>query len=347
VRASGYGGRARVAAAGLAATAALLSAGVAGADDPGSLRRDADRLRSQNASLASQVDQALLDLFALDSKLGRAQERLRTLERRAAALERREAAARRQLEVARRNVAEADERLAARLRALYIEGGVNPLAVLLGAQSLEEAISTIEGFDDVASQDKDIVAQVQRARTAVRAAVRELDQRQAEVRVLVTAAKAAQAALARARGERTAYLESLRRELALNRDQIARLTDQAAAAESRSQQIGSSGGAGSGGAPPPPPPPPVPVQSGQSMTVSATGYCLRGTTATGIPVAWGVIAVDPRVIPLGTRMFVPGYGQGVAADTGAAVKGAVIDLWFPTCAQAIAWGRRTVTITLL
>jgi 3D (Asp-Asp-Asp) domain-containing protein/peptidoglycan hydrolase CwlO-like protein len=345
VRASGYGGWARVAAAGLAATAALLSAGVAGADDPGSLRRDADRLRAQNASLASQVDQALVDLFALDSKLGRAERRVTTLERRVAALEEREAAARRQLEVARRNVAEADERLAARLRALYIEGDVDPLAVLLGAQSLEEAISTIEGYDDVASQDKDILAQVRKARTTLRTAIRELTERQAEVRVLVAAAKSAQAALARARAERTAFLESLRRELALNRDQIARLTDQAAAAESRSQQIGSSGGAGSGAAPSPPPP--VPVQSGQSMTVSATGYCLRGTTATGIPVAWGVIAVDPTVIPLGTRMFVPGYGKGVAADTGSAVRGAVIDVWFPTCAQAIAWGRRTVTVTLL
>ena len=82
------------------------------------------------------------------------------------------------------------------------------------------------------------------------------------------------------------------------------------------------------------------------MTVQSTGYCLQGTTATGMPVAWGVVAVDPSVIPLGTRMTVPGYGEGVAADTGSAVKGAIIDLWFPSCAQAITWGRRTVTITL-
>jgi 3D (Asp-Asp-Asp) domain-containing protein len=234
--------------------------------------------------------------------------------------------------------------LATRLRALYIEGDVDPLAVLLGAESLEEAISTLEGFDDVAQEDKDILAQVQRARTAVRGAIRELAERRAEVRVLVAEAKTARAALARARTERAAYLVSLRRQQALNRDQIARLTDQAAAAETRSQQVGSSGGSGSA---PAPPPAPAPATSGQKMTVSATGYCLRGTTATGIPVAWGVIAVDPTLIPLGTKMFVPGYGQGVAADTGSAVKGSVIDLWFPTCAQAIQWGRRTVTITLL
>ena len=57
-------------------------------------------------------------------------------------------------------------------------------------------------------------------------------------------------------------------------------------------------------------------------------------------------AVDPAVIPLGTSISIPGYGEGVAADTGSAVQGMTIDLWFPTPAQALAWGRRTVTITL-
>jgi 3D (Asp-Asp-Asp) domain-containing protein len=45
-------------------------------------------------------------------------------------------------------------------------------------------------------------------------------------------------------------------------------------------------------------------------------------------------------------MTIPGYGEGVAADTGGAVQGAAIDLWFPSTAQALAWGRRTVTIRL-
>ena len=59
-----------------------------------------------------------------------------------------------------------------------------------------------------------------------------------------------------------------------------------------------------------------------------------------------MVAVDPSVIPLGTRMTVPGYGEAVAADTGGAVRGAKIDLWFPSVAEALAWGRRTVTITI-
>jgi 3D (Asp-Asp-Asp) domain-containing protein len=80
------------------------------------------------------------------------------------------------------------------------------------------------------------------------------------------------------------------------------------------------------------------------MTVVATGYSLPGHTASGIPVGPGVVAVDPAMIPIGTRLTIPGYGQGIAADTGGAIRGARIDLWFSTQADALAWGRRSVTI---
>jgi len=68
--------------------------------------------------------------------------------------------------------------------------------------------------------------------------------------------------------------------------------------------------------------------------------------ATGLPVGPGIVAVDPTVIPLGTRMTIPGYGEGVAADTGPGIRGVRVDLWFPTRAEALAWGWQTVTVTL-
>jgi len=64
-----------------------------------------------------------------------------------------------------------------------------------------------------------------------------------------------------------------------------------------------------------------------------------------MPVGWGVVAVDPSVIPLGTKLHVPGYGDAVAADVGGGIKGATIDLWMPY-AQCMQWGRRTVTVTI-
>ena len=90
----------------------------------------------------------------------------------------------------------------------------------------------------------------------------------------------------------------------------------------------------------------VAVNWPRTITVTATGYALRGRTSTGMPTAPGVVAVDPSVIPLGTRLTIPGYGTGIAADTGGSVHGNAIDLWFPTTRQALAWGRRTVTITI-
>ena len=82
------------------------------------------------------------------------------------------------------------------------------------------------------------------------------------------------------------------------------------------------------------------------LKVDAVAYYLPGKTALGVPVGKGVVAVDPKLIPLGTKLHVPGYGPGLAADVGYAIKGRVIDLWFPSTAKARNWGRRTVTITI-
>lgn len=87
-------------------------------------------------------------------------------------------------------------------------------------------------------------------------------------------------------------------------------------------------------------------QQAYRLKVDAVAYHLPGKTALGVPVQKGVVAVDPNVIPLGTKLHVPGYGPALAADVGYAIKGRIIDLWFPSTAKARAWGRRTVTITV-
>jgi 3D (Asp-Asp-Asp) domain-containing protein/peptidoglycan hydrolase CwlO-like protein len=322
----------------------LLASGGAHADDPAS---QADALRANNTGLAAKSHQVLLRLYSLESRLAQSAQRLEALDKRSARLEQAQAAAQSQLTIARESMTAAHSQLGVRLRQLYIEGEVDPLAVLLGAESLDDALAALDGLNRLAEQDQHIIEELTKARAALRTAITRLAARRAELRATLDQAETAHASLARAQAQQSAYLASLRRQQDLNRSQISNLSAQAATSEQRSEDISAGGGSegggsGGGGAPPPGPPP----QSGSKVTVSSTGYCLRGTTATGIPVGWGVIAVDPSFIPLGTRMFVPGYGEGVAADTGSAVKGAVIDLWFPTCAQALKWGWRTVTITL-
>lgn len=86
----------------------------------------------------------------------------------------------------------------------------------------------------------------------------------------------------------------------------------------------------------------------KSFTVEATAYTYTGNpTATGVYPREGLIAVDPRVIPLGTQVYVEGYGYAVAADTGGAIKGNIIDVFFPSLKRCLDWGRRPVTIYIL
>jgi peptidoglycan DL-endopeptidase CwlO len=320
----------------------MLGATAARADDPALLRGQAQGLQAANRGLAAETQQALLELYSLETTLRGAERRLAALESQAAAVEYLEASARERVRVARTNAAEAERRLASRLQTLYVEGDVDPLAVLLGAESLDEALTAFDGLGRVASDDRAIVGEVKDSRQRFQAALRQLSARRAELEGLIADERATRDNLVAARNERASYLVRLRGEEAFNRGLIGRLLAQASAAERRTQEIT---------------PAPAPVAAsetastpapvgGTQMIVSSTGYCLRGTTATGIQAGWGTIAVDPAVIPLGTKMFVPGYGDGVAADTGSAVSGRRIDVWFPTCAQALQWGRRVVTITL-
>lgn len=72
-----------------------------------------------------------------------------------------------------------------------------------------------------------------------------------------------------------------------------------------------------------------------------------GITATGTRAAKGTVAVDPKVIPLGTRLYVEGYGYAVASDTGGAIKGNRIDLYFNTTSECYGFGRRSVKVYVL
>lgn len=89
----------------------------------------------------------------------------------------------------------------------------------------------------------------------------------------------------------------------------------------------------------------VAARSTATYRVWVTSYCLRGHTASGTSVHWGSIAVDPRLIPMGSKIFVPGYGYGRAEDTGSAIKGFHIDTWMSSCSAALRSTRyETITV---
>lgn len=106
----------------------------------------------------------------------------------------------------------------------------------------------------------------------------------------------------------------------------------------------------------------APPTEGRRLTVVSTAYTPwdagcgglrvinRKLSGYHVPKGWGIVAVDKSVIPLGTKLHVPGYGYAIAADTGGAIRGNKIDVCFWRGNARVAsrtWGRRTVTITIL
>jgi 3D (Asp-Asp-Asp) domain-containing protein len=324
-------------------TAALVLPGSGGADPA----VDATALRAQNASLGAQMHTALLNLYALDARLAQSRARAAELQTQADGVRIRLVQVGREKTIAEHAWRASVAALSSRLRTLYENGQPDAVGVLLGATSIDDAMTRLDELQRTAEMNRQVISQTLRARRTLARAQVELEHRAQELRALVSSAQQAVAQLAQTRAERSTYIANLANERTLNARRIARLDAeaQASAAETRATQRMP---AQHGSATSPPArvaDPPLPA-AGTTLVVTATGYSLAGSTATGLPAGWGVVAVDPAVIPLGTRLTIPGYGEGVAADTGGGVQGTAIDLWFPTAAQAEAWGRRTVTVSL-
>lgn len=323
------GGRESRLALGLAlAAAVLLGASLAGAQSPA-------KLRQQQRTLAGKSHSALLGLYALDSRLSRTRTELARLHARVDALQTEQQQLRAELGIVTQNLRVSQRLLGTHLRTLYEEGEPDPIAILLGADSLDDAVTRLNELEQSARQGANAVTDTQAGREKLTQLAEKLKVQLREAQRLEERTRQTAASLSAARAQRVAYLASLARRQSLTRQQIRSLDSRARHVVEQAQRVETRVAA-----------PAAPAASGSTITVTATGYSLPGRTSTGLPVGPGVVAVDPSVIPLGTRLTIPGYGEGVAADTGSAVAGYTIDLWFPTLADALAWGRRTVTITL-
>ena len=325
------------AAAALLVLCCLLPARV-GADTSATLRAQASHLSQQNTNLAVRAHSEMLELYALDSRLARQRAHIVGLRIQTAQVRAARQAAQRRLRIARRSLSAAQRALSLHLQQLYEQGDTDPVAVVLGASSVNEALNGLDAINRVAGQDRLVIRQTQQARRDYRAQTRALSSRERELTALEQQASQTALALESSRAQRASYIAGLGSQRRLNAAAISGLVEQARAIEAKSRQISAVASAtGSGG---------TTAGTTGTLTVTATGYSLRGRTATGAPVGWGVVAVDPSVIPLGTHISVPGYGDAVAADVGGGIVGSRVDVWFPTVGQARAWGARTVTISL-
>jgi 3D (Asp-Asp-Asp) domain-containing protein len=306
----------------LGATSAALAA-------PGTANRGGTGAATQQ--LDTRIHQALLNLYALDSQLQAWRARLGSLQAAEASLRERRASLRSEIKTDEVSFRTSRRSLALELRALYERGNVDPVAVVLGARSLSTGLSQLDDLSRVADQSREIVVATAAAHRRLLRSQRLLAAEKRRLDRSLAVARQAEARLTAAAVSRAAYVSSLRAQQRLRAEQVRNVESQAQAAQQKSQTLQQ---------------PAASTPTGKrQLTVSATCYDLSGRTATGMPVGPGVVAVDPSVIPLGTRMYVPGYGNGVASDVGGGIKGDTIDLWM-TPSQCGAWGRRTVIITI-
>ena len=325
-----------LAAVGTAALVATISAGAAPSPK-------VTALRAQAAAIEQQKRSAILSLYSLDSRLAAAYGRLGALQRSEEALRAQRAALTAELRLARLDARLSQRELATRVRSLYDHGSTSPLEVIFGAGSLGAAMTELDNLNRLTAVDHEILLQVRSARRHELRAKVQLAARETRLERAIGEAGAEARSLAAVRAERSAYVGRLASREALDAEQVMRFEAEARAAEARAERLTRTPPAAVLASP-------VDVRttqaSGSTISLVSTGYCLSGRTATGVPAGWGVAAVDPRVIPLGTHLIIPGYGEAVAADTGGSIVGGRIDLWFPTCAQAGGWGSRSVTIAL-
>lgn len=307
--------------------------GVASGADTPSHGQSAAALRDANSTISQRIHGATLDLYSLDAQLTRARAQLAALNVQHERIARERASVRLRIAVSRANARIANRRLEVIVRNLYEQQqSSDPLAVVLGARSLDEAIASLDDLSRSAQTNRQVATVSRRARQSLATLRARLAAEDAHVRALEAAAARTEATLTASIGARSRFVARLASQRSFNIAQLAKITAVASASAASSTPAAAAAT--------------VSMPGARTITVTATGYSMPGTTATGLPVGWGTVAVDPSVIPLGTQLTIPGYGGGVAADTGSAVSGATIDLWFPTVAQAQAWGRRVVVVTL-
>jgi 3D (Asp-Asp-Asp) domain-containing protein len=308
----------------IAASAAVAAPGSSGAQGPD----------ASVQALDTKTHQALLGLYALDSQVQAWRTRVASLGAAAAQLQSQRAVLRTRLGIARSSLAVAQRQLAANIRALYEQGNVDPVAVMFGATSLGKGLRRLDDLRRVADETRKVVAATTAARSRLLTTRLQLATEARQLERSLAAAQQAERRVVGAAEARAAYVSSLQAKERLQASQVQSVVATAQSVQQKSQTLQPSTA-----------PPPPTASGGRQLTVSATCYDLPGRTATGMPVGPGVVAVDPSVIPLGSRMSIPGYGNGVAADTGNGIRGATIDLWM-TASDCAAWGRRTVTITV-
>lgn len=251
----------------------------------------------------------------------------------------------------KKNVKTKEDLFAKRVRAMYISGGDSYLNIILASKDLGDFMSRIDIVSKIMNFDKNVVTKLKAEKESIAKQKENLNE---ENNKLAELKKSNQEKLARLNTsiqeeklalnkvtEKENQIVADEAEKARQAEENSRKAREVAVNNSNSSQgeTLSRGGSISG-------------SFSKTLTMVATAYAGDGITASGNPTVrnpngYSTIAVDPRVIAPGSKVYVEGYGYAVADDTGGAIKGNRIDLFMHSEAECNSWGVRTVTVHII
>lgn len=286
------------------------------------------------------TDELVRQVVTLDSEINSVKGKMSELENRSVELGRRIKSLGPEIEQRRARVSSRRSILAARARSLYVNGRTSKLVVLVTSSDVSDFFNRNDMLEKVARRDAEMIKSTRAEAATLQSSMSELKKSKSDVDAAGAQLRSQQKRLESSRSEKQSVISSAGPN---SSEVIAR----SGTVENKMNEINRER---------PAPAPMAPVNgrpSGRVMMMVATAYCplepgLDDHTASGMRATRGVIAVDPRVIPLGTRLNVEGYGNCIAGDTGSAIKGNRIDLCFDTLEEMDAFGGyRTLRVEIL
>ncbi|MBC2581104.1 3D domain-containing protein [Clostridium sp. DJ247] len=227
-----------------------------------------------------------------------------------------------------------------RVRAIYINGGHSYLNVILTSNSLSNFISRLDMVTKVLEFDNQIIIKLKEERQTIANQKEALICEKNKLEALKKSNESNLSKLNKNVSEQRKLLSKV-----TGKDLLANETANTSGQLTFNDSTGFNDGTLSRGKS-------ISSSYSQVLNMEATAYSGDGITASGTATrrdssGYSTIAVDPRVIPLGSKVYVEGYGYAIAADTGGAIKGNIIDVFFQSDSEARNWGRTQVKVYIL
>ncbi|MCL5985154.1 MAG: 3D domain-containing protein [Actinobacteria bacterium] len=288
-------------------------------------------LNEKILGLSTQQEQLLRDLVGLETTIDRNIQQLKLLQEKSVKAKDDYKNYEKVVAAMRGELDHKFEVLNDRAVSIYKHGQASELMILFSSENVNELLSNAEFFQILMEQDAELVTALKEQKAAYEKANKNLRALKEELERSLAEVEQKQERLDKEYAEKKELLATIKIEKA-------DLIEQAKAIRDRMTQIQKESN----------------LILVDELDMVATAYYAGGggingdgITATGLRATYGIAAVDPKVIPLGTKLFIPGYGPALAADTGGWIKGNRIDLVFNSLEESYRWGRRSVKVYIV